>query len=251
MKQIFNKLKNFNETLFACLILIVVFVGAGFYKPTTQTALISPVTTSTQPIPGAWLNNLEDKVYESEYQYRCFKGVSEQLKYLDNEILSDKFTFEKYIVANILKTEPKDLDASSSRYANAFRTSIRDTLKETGINFAGHYSIISGAGMTGWSSNYYIIDRANGRAYIFPYSSDLLDFKLDSNLIIMNSKPAILERLKDSKFMEMYCDGRPSWNINDIDARPFYFLWKNNELKLLGPTNIKPPKNEFWNVYFN
>ncbi len=231
-------------------------MGALFFikewdNSSNNTALISATPTTQPAKPGAWIDNLNDeKVSELEYEYRCSKGVLEQIRYFNNENLSDKFTFERYKVSDSLKIEPKDLDINSNRYAREFRTSIRYQMANTGVNFAGHYSLVD-VGMTGWGSSYYIIDRSNGKAYTFPYWAFLLDFKTDSNLIVMNPKDSFIERLQNSKGPGEYCDGRPFWSNYDIDASPFYFLWENNELKLLGPTNIKPPINEFWKGYFD
>jgi hypothetical protein len=101
-------------------------------------------------------------------------------------------------------------------------------------------------GMTGSGSNYYIIDRKNGNAYLFPYFTDYLEFRKDSNLLIMNPKNEILNIINGAKDESDLC-----WYENQqrfSDLRPFYFLWKDNQFILLGPHNIDPPLNRFWDM---
>lgn len=215
--------------------------------PISNTANVSP--SPTDATPGAWLNDLDYGINSTGYEYRCLKGVRDQIEYLNSEILSDVFTFDKYPITDSLKLEPVDLDINSNRFAREFRTMIRQDLEEKGVNFAGHYSIVS-VGLTGTGDNHYIVDRSNGKAYTFLYQPGMLDFKKDSNLIIMNPKSYYMKRLQESKAYDEYCDPRVYSEYADIGARSFYFLWKDNRLQLLGPTNIKPPINTFWTWYF-
>ncbi len=226
--------------------------NASQLEQANLSAVITSAESANETVWPWWLNVLDNEMTDRQgFEYQCSKGVLDQLAYFENETLSGKFTFEKYKVLDLLTSEPRDLDIKSSRYANEFRTNIRLDLAEVGVNFAGHYSIVS-VGMTGYpSSNYYLVDRANGKAYIFPYGTFQLDFRKDSNLIIMNPKQVFLGLIKNSQGPEQYCDPRSSWRDNDVGARPFYFLWEDNHLKLLGPTDMAPPINDFWESWFN
>lgn len=182
-----------------------------------------------------------------EISIECSNALSKQSQYLETEILSEKYFFEKYPVNDVFIVQPVDLDINSEKSAREFRTMLRQELQEKGVNFAGHYSIVS-VGMTGWGDNYWIIDRSNGKAYIFPYISYGLDFRKDSNLIIMDSKPLIQKALAEGKYYNDLCSdwGFGAQEVPYSDLRPFYFLWEDNRLKLLGPTSIKPPISRFW-----
>lgn len=134
-----------------------------------------------------------------------------------------------------LQKPPAPLDINSNKFAKRFRTRLREDLKKQGVNFAGSYSIVT-VPMTGWGKNYFIIDRKNGKAYLFPYHAVKLDFKKDSNLILMNPKSLIMQI--DSCL--------PLGQQTAHDLRSFYFLWKNNQLVLIGPKDKTPPPNEMW-----
>ena len=218
------------------LILVVSVSIKGFTNTRPELALIGDATS--QPS--------QTKIVDKE----CANAVSVQDQYLENEKLSEKFTFEEYKIGNIFTTTPADLDINSNLFAREFRTMLRRGLEE-GVNFAGHYSIVS-VGMTGWGDNYWIIDRSNGKAYTFPYIGYGLDFRKDSNLIILDSKSVITQAFEEIKPYGGVCypHGIGAQGIMYTDLRPFYFLWDNNNLKLLGPTEIKPPINKFWVEYF-
>ncbi len=177
----------------------------------------------------------------------CADLLLAQSQYLEKEKQSEKFTFSAFPVKYAPITKPTDLDTKSNEFAREFRTMIRSEMAKEGVNFAGHYSVVS-VGMTGWGASYYIVDRLNGKAYIFPYLMSLLDVRKDSNLLIMDSKPLIKKILDDP--------GSPCTNTGSMyrfypELRPFYFLWENNKLKLLGPTSIRPPVNPFWKGWGN
>lgn len=187
---------------------------------------------------------------DKQEKKKCTQALSEQANYLKKENLSDKFTFDKYKGTDFLTREPADLDLASNHYAREFRTAIRADL-EYGVDFAGHYTIVS-VGMTGWGHSYWIVDRINGKAYNFPYLPYILDYEEDSNLIIMNPKQVIEKMIIERPpYYEYGCGNVKIKDLLTTDLRPFYFLWENNKLKLLGPTDIKPPINEFWEKYFD
>lgn len=175
----------------------------------------------------------------------CLQKLADQREYLKNDTLAATETFEKYPTNNILQTTPADLDINSNKTAKNFRTVIREELASGGVNFAGSYSIVA-IGMTGIGVNYFIVDRKTGHAYPFPYYvGSTLEFKKDSNLIIMNPKSAIL----DLTTGEGAQDPSGCYLLNQehtIDLRSFYFLWKDNQLVLIGPKDITPPLSTFW-----
>lgn len=173
-----------------------------------------------------WFYNL-DKLDKND---ECARGVIEQIDYLKNESLSESITFEKYPV-NIFNGELKDLDISSSDSARMFRTVIRSYLKDDGVNFAGHFTIAS-VGMTGWGENYWIVDRTTGKAYEFPYQAEFLDFRKDSNLIIINPKNKILDFMKDSNSYFDVCT-QGLFYPRYYEIRPSYVLWEDNKVKII------------------
>ena len=196
---------------------------------------------------GAWLNDFEKSHPDNE----CASDLLVQIKYLKGEKLAQRFTFDKHMATTIVTREPVDLNINSNKYARVFRTRIRQELEKEGVNFAGHYSIVS-IGLTGWGSNDYIINRKTGKAFVFPYKAYSLGFNKDSNLLIVNPKEDLLESIKDSYSYSENCGD--VWNWVDgpkfTDLRPLYFLWQNDELKLLGPENVEPTINRFWEGYF-
>lgn len=194
---------------------------------------------------GLWMKDFEITHPDDE----CANKVATQITYLKNEKLSDVYTFDKYKITDIQTTNLADLNVYSSKYTNYFRGSIRRNMEPEGVNFAGHYSLVN-VGMTGWGNNYFIIDRKTGNAYIFPYKPYSLEFKPDSNLLIMDSKESIWAGLEEtSDFSPDSCIRIYNWLGAPIfyDLRPIYFLWQNNKLIQLDPKDIKPTKNIFWN----
>ena len=106
--------------------------------------------------------------------------------------------------------------------------------------------------MTGWGSNFWIIDRKTGKAYEFPYKTNYLRFKKESNLLIMDPKETILKNLKELHDFHNACVYQYSVSGQMFtDLRPFYFIWKNNKLQMLaGPPGEKPLSNSFWKDFF-
>ena len=185
---------------------------------------------------------------------KCSLAVLEQDEYLNKEKFFEEFTFDRYKVTGELETTPVDLDVNSSESARMFRTLIRKDLKDRGVNFAGHYTIAS-VGLTGWPESYWIVDRSNGKAYELPYAPYALDFRNNSNLLIMDSRDIILNRLNRMKGEYVSpCINIDRFDIDPLeitDLKPFYFLWQNDKLILLAPKTIDPPVNNFWSEYFN
>jgi hypothetical protein len=240
-----KKIKFIGGLLFISLIIGVILFN---YKQNINHASLALTPQSgTQNLAGEWFNHLDilDK------NDPCSKKVLNQIEYLNNEKLYNQFTFDKYKIDTQLTKEPADLNINSNKTASLFRGSIQSELTKNGINFAGHYTIVS-VGMTGWGEGYWIIDRINGQAYNFPYLATFIDFNKNSNLIVMNAKEAILNKIKKGYDDFHYlCDAVELGGIYYNEIRPFYFLWQNNQLILLGQEDIKPPINTFWEDYFN
>lgn len=180
-----------------------------------------------------------DKISSGEEE--CIQKVKAQKDSLENDILAATETFEKYPITNILQKNLIDLNVKSNKFANEFRTKIRESIKKEGVNFAGSYSLVY-ISMTGWGRHYFIVERTTGEAYIFPYHAEHLEFKENSNLIIMNPQSTIEDIIN-------FYDTPGCYFLHQhpvVDIRTFYFLWKNNELSLIGQKEIDPPKSEFW-----
>jgi hypothetical protein len=139
---------------------------------------------------------------------------------------SDTPRFENYS-ADVYAGKPAPLNLRSHRLARMYRTSIREQLREEGINFAGHYTLaVMGCG-TGCSISA-IIDARNGHAYFprvfegwtsvigeyqFQEGEDIRTFKANSRLIKAIGRP----RLSASE----------AWGPSGV----YYYEWTNNQLR--------------------
>jgi hypothetical protein len=193
---------------------------------------------------GDTQNSTKDSTHSLTAEEQCVKDLATQKDYLDHETYSSQYKFDKNPSLNEMRFAPQKADPNSSIHARLFRTKINQQLINTPVNFDGRYSIVA-VGMTGWGQNYWIVDRKTGHAYEFPYHAMSLDFKKESNLIIMNSKENILKLLNENHEAGCYY-----YNQEKVtDFRPFYFTWENSKLALLAPTDIKPTVNMFWIDY--
>ncbi len=134
--------------------------------------------------------------------------------------------FEKY-PADVYAGKPAPLNLRSHRLARMFRTSIREQLREEGINFAGHYTVaVMGCG-TGCSITA-IVDARDGRAffprvfegwtseigdYTFAEGEDIRTFKANSRLLKVIGRPRL--------------GAEERWGPSGI----YYYEWKNNQLR--------------------
>jgi len=243
------------------ILILITLLGVGLIISMLFKTPDDPVSIVSDPAPTY---NSENKVRiikniksvepelsrtKNKDQDACLEKYLSQMKYLDNETLSEEFTFDKY------KTnypEPKvlsNLDLNFSETARRFRTSIGDQLSKKGVNFDGKYTIV-GSGLTGWPGFDWIVDRETGEAYEFPYI-DLLRFEKDSNLIILNMKSDI----KIASYYEGQYDcsfwGLGGYDVMAYELIPHYFLWEGNKLIHLGPKEFNPIINWFWSNYFN
>ena len=173
----------------------------------------------------------------------CARKVAALKAALASDRLSETETFNRHRVKQTLRGTPADVDLESNRFAQLFRTRLRQELAQHGVNFAGVYSLVS-VGMTGWGDNWYIVDRRDGKVTLFPYHASFLDFRKDSNLIVMNSKEEI-EKAMRAQDVDCYFLNQEEFT----SLRSFYFLWEEGQLRLIGPPQPQPPANRFWSEY--
>lgn len=173
----------------------------------------------------------------------CARKMAAQREVLANDRLAATETFARHPAKATLRRPPADVDLASNRYAREFRTRLRQELAAHGVNFAGAYSLVS-VGMTGWGDNWYIVDRRSGKVTLFPYYAAFLDFRNDSNLIVMNPRERIEKALAEQ---DADCYFYNQQQVTSL--RPFYFVWTEDRLVLLGPKDAEPPRNRFWDEY--
>ncbi len=173
----------------------------------------------------------------------CERKIAAQKDALASDRLAGSETFARHPATESLHGRPADLDVSSNRYAREFRTRLREEIAKHGVNFAGAYSLVS-VGMTGWGDNWYIVDRRKGTVTLFPYFAAFLDFRKDSALIVMNPKHAIENAMTEHDVDCFFLNQQECTSL-----RSFYFVWDKGRLVLLGPKNIEPPRNRFWDEY--
>lgn len=231
---------NYNKIIYIIIASTLILLFGGILFLTTRQS-----RNSFPPI-SLYKNNANDINYNIKDE--CANNIHKQKIYLQNETLANTETFEKYKTTSTLISAPAVLNVNSNKFAKKFRTNISFGLKNEGVNFAGTYTIVN-VGMTGGGSNFYIIDRKNGDTYLFQYFTDYLDFKKDSNLLIMNPKKELLNIINgvENEYDLCFYENQ-QWFP---DMRPFYFLWKDNQLILIGPHDIEPPRNQFWNTDIN
>ena len=176
----------------------------------------------------------------------CQNWIRDQATYLRNERLADSLTLGRFPAKRVAPDRLARLDPSSSRSARAFRTRVSAALNTTGINFAGAYSIVS-VGMTGWGDNHWIIDRRTGRAQELPYKAAYLEFSPRSSLLILNPRDSILKALRELSEPLNACAFIGPHRITEL--RPIYFLWTNDTLMQIAPTDLRAPENTFWRDY--
>ncbi len=208
------------------------------------TGLLAGIIAITIGVFFIYQNKTDTLVLTPEEQ--CKTDLQQQKEYLESEKYSTSITFDKYSIIPETGFTLKGLDTNSSRYAAEFKTRLKEELDKTGVNFAGQYSLVY-VGMTGWGQNYFIVDRRNGQAFEFPYHALSLEFKKDSNLIVMNSKESIQKLLSEQP--EGGCYFLNQEKVSEL--RPFYFKWEKNILNQIAPSEITPPVNAFWIDYFS
>lgn len=173
----------------------------------------------------------------------CRQRMQAQLDAMARDVFAERETFAKHPARVKLSGPAAEVDLESSRYARLFRTRLREKVAREGVNFAGAYSLVS-VGMTGWGDNWYIVDRRSGKVTLFPYYAAFLEFRPDSNLLVMNPRHAIREALD---MQDGDCHYLNQQQLTSL--RSFYFLWHDGELVRLGPMDLEPPRNTFWDEY--
>jgi hypothetical protein len=94
-------------------------------------------------------------------------------------------SFNDFEVSEVDNKRYANLDLKSNKYANSFRTRLRDGYAADTTNFAGHYTfVIWGCGTECQMSM--IIDRRTGKIYDSPEASCGYDFTADSRMLIVN-----------------------------------------------------------------
>ena len=134
--------------------------------------------------------------------------------------------FASYAV-KVSSGKPAPLNLSSHKLARMYRTSLREQIREEGVNFAGHYTIAAMGCGTGCSITA-IVDTRNGRAYFpqvfegwtsvigdyeFKEGEDIRTFHANSRLIRAIGRP------------RLGADER--WGPSGV----YFYEWVNNQLK--------------------
>lgn len=231
------------KILVCCLVFGVIFIfsiAKENFILKNSTTKYKLMVDENKVLKNNWYYNL-DKLDKNNL---CVNEIIKQINYLKNEKLSDLITFNKY-PALIFTGEEKKLDISNSDSAKMFKTEIEYDLDNNSINFAGHYTIVR-VGMTGWGENYWIVDRKTGKSFEFPYAAVFIDFKKDSNLIVINPKDQILKYMENSDNYLDLCVGNifvPKY----YELRPSYVIWENDKITVVNnPNNIQPKTNPFF-----
>jgi hypothetical protein len=180
------------------------------------------------------MEKLRTELLAMEEDMYVFSGVSEEISFSDlNNFYIDGnnlvLVFSKYEIApgtagiiriefdiSTVKPDNKQtiIDFSSHPDALKFKTNLIEGVKG-GPNFAEHYTIISwGCGTM--CQVVAIVDNRDGAVY-FPITSTLgIDFRIDSNLLIVDPSWKIQENFGEYEI--------PDW------AHPRYYIWENNSL---------------------
>jgi hypothetical protein len=133
--------------------------------------------------------------------------------------------------AQVWRGKRASLNLRSHPYARKFRTTMREQLKELGVNFAGHYTIAAAGCGTGCSVTG-IIDNRTGDAY-FPNEFDgwtavVGDYDWKENEDVRTFR-------SDSRLLRVV--GRP--NIGNVGEEKFgpsgvyYYDWHGSKLRLV------------------
>lgn len=152
-------------------------------------------------------------------------------------------TFEDYPVTTRYTGPVATLNEESHAVAKRFYSYHVEALEE-GVTFAGKYSISDWA-YTGVGQMFAVIDVETGDVHPFPYVVDWeFDFKPDSNLIVINPKDSVPAFDKLDGTADVSCDVK--WFD---DMKTYYFVFENNEFKLLGPDDTSGLATSSWLSY--
>lgn len=107
----------------------------------------------------------------------------------------------------------------NSRYSRVYRTVLRESVKENGVNFAGHYTLATwGCGTN--CNQMAVIDVKTGQTYFTPGLLSVVMGVPNQSLDMTEFKP-------DSRLLKIV--GR----TNGKDFGTWYYEWKNNKFKLV------------------
>lgn len=146
-------------------------------------------------------------------------------------------TFEQYPVTETYTGPIATVDEDSDVVAKRFYTHHKNALAG-GVNFAGKYAI-SDWGFTGVGTMFAVVDVETGDVYPFPYVVDWdFDFKPGSNLLVINPIDSMPDFVNTSDY-----DCTASHYLN---MKTYYFLFDNNEFRLLGPEDTSGLQTTIW-----
>lgn len=175
-------------------------------------------------VGAVWSYSPRSTSVPSTAEAECTKGRLAELQKMPIVATSAQYPVSEMYTGKVAK-----LDLSSSFIATRFKGVIENAMKD-GVNFAGHY-IIATVGMTGVGNMLIVVDATNGKAYPFPYVSQTgFSFTKDSALLTIDS----IENLKKVA---------PDCISDEANARPYYFVWKDNKFTLIGPTDSPTPNS--------
>jgi hypothetical protein len=152
-------------------------------------------------------------------------------------------TFEQYPAIKTYTGPRATVDEASHAVAKRFY-SYHVAALEKDVTFAGKYTISDWA-YTGVGQMFAVVDVETGDVYPFPYVVDWeFDFKPDSNLIVINPKDSVPAFDKLDGTADVSCDVK--WFD---DMKTYYFVFENNEFKLLGPDDTSGLATSSWLSY--
>jgi len=129
--------------------------------------------------------------------------------------------FEDFAVHEESVAEPK-VDITSHPIGRKFRSVIRETVAEEGVNFAGHFTVVEwGCGSP--CQQFAIVNTLTGEITHNPARilSRGLEFRRDSRLIVLNP----------------FVPGENDW-LPTLATR--YYLWDGRQIKLLAVVSNEP-----------
>ncbi len=185
--------------------------------------------TAEQKSDNNSINFISEELSECQLYYRDVFAVAEEYG-----------TFEEYLTTTTYTGPITTLDEDSHAVAKRFY-SYHVAALEKGVTFAGKYTISDWA-FTGWGQMFAVIDVETGKVYPFPYVVDWeFDYRPDSNLIVINPKDSVPEFDKLDGNTDVSCDVK--WFDN---MKTYYFVFENNEYKLLGPEDKSGLRTSSW-----
>jgi len=125
--------------------------------------------------------------------------------------------FGSYAEKTIYKGKPAPVKIDS-KYSRAYRTMLRESVKENGVNFAGHYTFATWGCGTG-CNQIAVIDVKTGQTYFTPGMLSVV-MGMSQSLDMTEYKP-------NSRLLKIV--GR----TNGRDMGTFYYEWKNNRFHLV------------------